>query len=54
MTTMNLPPPQPFMTTDGTPNLKWEEWREYFLNYISTVEDESFNPEKKKKFYYIA
>lgn len=44
----NLSPPQPLLPASGQPILKWEEWREYFENYISTFE-EDFTAEKKKK-----
>ncbi|KAJ1198574.1 hypothetical protein NDU88_002413 [Pleurodeles waltl] len=38
------------MPKNGEATLKWEEWREYFVNYISTFEDEEeLTPEKKKK-----
>ncbi|KAJ1155391.1 hypothetical protein NDU88_008121 [Pleurodeles waltl] len=46
----NLTAPETFMPKNGEPTLKWEEWREYFENYISTFEDEDeLTPEKKKK-----
>ncbi|KAJ1174090.1 hypothetical protein NDU88_005913 [Pleurodeles waltl] len=42
--------PEPFLPKDGEATLRWEEWREYFVNYISTFEDEEeLTPEKKKK-----
>ncbi|KAJ1141229.1 hypothetical protein NDU88_007563 [Pleurodeles waltl] len=46
----NLTAPEPFMPKNGEATLKWEEWSEYFINYISTFEDEEeLTPEKKKK-----
>ncbi|KAJ1199503.1 hypothetical protein NDU88_003337 [Pleurodeles waltl] len=46
----NLSAPEPFLPKDGEATLRWEEWREYFVNYISTFEDEEeLTPEKKKK-----
>ncbi|KAJ1128361.1 hypothetical protein NDU88_006740 [Pleurodeles waltl] len=45
----NLSAPEQFLPKDGEATLKWEEWREYFVNYISTFEDEEeLTPEKKK------
>lgn len=29
-----------FLRAGKEPTLKWEEWREYFLNYISTLEED--------------
>ncbi|KAJ1089758.1 hypothetical protein NDU88_002903 [Pleurodeles waltl] len=44
----NLSAPEPFLPKDGEATLKWEEWREYFVNYISTFDDEEeLTPEKK-------
>ncbi|KAJ1140513.1 hypothetical protein NDU88_006864 [Pleurodeles waltl] len=46
----NLTPPQPFISVSGTPTLKWEEWCEYFKNYISAIDDEEeLSAEKKYK-----
>ncbi|KAJ1082444.1 hypothetical protein NDU88_002612 [Pleurodeles waltl] len=46
----NLSAPEPFLPKDGEATLRWEERREYFVNYISTFEDEEeLTPEKKKK-----
>ncbi|KAJ1201146.1 hypothetical protein NDU88_004961 [Pleurodeles waltl] len=35
--------------TKGEPVMQWQEWREYFCNYIDTFEEEEFSAEKKKK-----
>ncbi|KAJ1148613.1 hypothetical protein NDU88_001441 [Pleurodeles waltl] len=44
----NLSPPQPFIPVSGTPILKWEEWCEYFKNYISAIEEEEELSAEKK------
>ncbi|KAJ1101134.1 hypothetical protein NDU88_006206 [Pleurodeles waltl] len=47
---LNLPPPQPFIPGSSDVSIKWQEWREYFINYISACdEDNDFSGEKKKK-----
>ncbi|KAJ1129124.1 hypothetical protein NDU88_007495 [Pleurodeles waltl] len=46
----NLTPPHSFIPASGTPTLKWEEWSEYFKNYISAIDDEEeLSVEKKYK-----
>ncbi|KAJ1131262.1 hypothetical protein NDU88_009601 [Pleurodeles waltl] len=47
---LNLPPPQPFIPGSSDASIRWQEWREYFMNYISAYdEDNDFSGEKKKK-----
>ncbi|KAJ1186717.1 hypothetical protein NDU88_003498 [Pleurodeles waltl] len=44
----NLSSPQSFIPVAGSPILKWEEWSEYFRNYISAIEEEEELSAEKK------
>lgn len=45
----NLPPPELFMEEEGASKVGWSEWKEYFENYISLVEEvrRPLSPEEK-------
>lgn len=44
--------PVAFLPRPGEPVMKWEDWKEYFINYLSALEDEggeAFPSQRKKK-----
>lgn len=45
-----ISPPHPFWATGSQPSIIWLEWKEYFVNYISAVDEaEKMKPEQKKR-----
>lgn len=47
----SLTTPVPFLPRPGELSMKWEDWKEYFLNYLEALEDESGAtfPSKRKR-----
>lgn len=49
--TITLSNPRKFLPDLGEPSVKWPEWKEYFINYLATLEDNGsvLSPERKKR-----